>query len=77
MAGAQGWTKPPVIKSLTDPSDAFDQLSRYGLDALLQMGPTRLWGRAGPSAPFDDRLLDLSLVLGGVMRGIVGAEEYD
>jgi hypothetical protein len=77
VARAQGWAKPPIIKWLADPSGAFDHLSRYGLDALLQMAPTRLWGRAGPSAPFDDRSLELSLVLGGVIRGIVGAEDHD
>jgi hypothetical protein len=77
VAYAQGWTNPPVIKWLADPSGAFDHLSGYGLDALLQMGPTRLWGRAGPSIRFDDRSLELSLVLGGVIRGIVGAEDHD
>jgi hypothetical protein len=52
-------------------------LSRYGLDALLQMGSAGLWRRAGPSPPSDDRSLDLSLVLGGVVADIVGAEEHD
>jgi hypothetical protein len=76
-AGAQGCTKSPVIKWLTDPSRAFDHLSGYGLDALLQMGTASLWRRAGPSPPFDDRSLDLSLVLGEVVADIVGAERHD
>jgi hypothetical protein len=76
-AVAQGCTKTPVIKWLADPSCAFDHLSGYGLDALLQMGTTSLWRRAGPLPPFDDRSLDLSLVLGGVVADIVRAEEHD
>jgi hypothetical protein len=77
VANAQGWSNPPVIKWLADPSSAFDYLSRYGLDALLLMGAASLWRRAGPSIRFDDRSLELSLVLGGVIRGIVGAEDHD
>jgi hypothetical protein len=46
---AQGCAKSPVIKWLADPSSAFDHLSEYGLDALLQMGSASLWRRAGPS----------------------------
>jgi hypothetical protein len=76
-ASAQGCANPPVIKWLADPAGAFDHLSRYGLDTLLQMGTASLWRRAGPSPPFDDRSLDLSLVLGGVVADIVGAEEHD
>jgi hypothetical protein len=50
-AVAQGSTTSPVIKWLADPSSAFDYLSRYGLDELLQMGSAGLWRRAGPSPP--------------------------
>ena len=76
-ASARGWSKPPVIKRLADPSGAFDHLSRYGLDALLKMGTASLWRRARPLTHFDDRSLDLSLVLGGVVADIVGAEAHD
>jgi hypothetical protein len=76
-AAAQGCTKSPVIKWVADPSCAFDHLSGYGLDALLQMGTASLWRRARASIPFDDRSLDLSLVLGEVIAGIVGAEDHD
>ena len=34
---AQGWLKPPIIKWLADPSEAFAYLSQLGLDELLQM----------------------------------------
>jgi hypothetical protein len=76
-AGAQGCTKSPVIKWLADPSSAFDYLSRYGLDTLLQMGTASRWRRAGPPPPSDDGSLDLSLVLGEVIADIVGTEEHD
>jgi hypothetical protein len=74
---AQGCTKSPVIKWLADPSCAFDHFSEYGLDALLEMRSASLWRRAGPPPPFDDRSLDLSLVLGGVIADMVGAEDHD
>jgi hypothetical protein len=76
-AGAQGCADPPVIKWLADLSCTFDHLSRYGLDALLQMGTASLWRRAGPSPPIDDRSLDSSLVLGGLVADIVGVEDHD
>jgi hypothetical protein len=77
LAVAQGCTKTPVIKWLADPACVFDHLSRYGLDALLQMGSASLWRRAGPPPPPDDRSLDLSRFLGEVVADIVGAEEHD
>jgi hypothetical protein len=76
-AGAQGCASPPVIKWKADPSDAFDHLSRYGLYALLQMGSASLWRRAGASIPFEEESLDSSLVLGGLVADIVGAEDHD
>jgi hypothetical protein len=76
-AVARGCANPPVIKWLADPFSAFDHLSRHGLDALLQMGTTSLWRRAGPSPPIDDRSLDLSRFLGEVIADIVGAQEHD
>jgi hypothetical protein len=77
IAFAQGCTKSPVIKWLTDPFSAFGYLSRYGLDALLQMDSAGLWRRAGPSPPSDDRSLDLSLVLGEVVADIVRFGDHD
>jgi hypothetical protein len=77
MAGAQGCARSPVIKWLPDPSFAFQHLSGYGLDALLQMGTGSLWRRATPSSPLDDESLDRSLILGGLVADIVGVEEHD
>jgi hypothetical protein len=38
LADASGWSKPLVIKWMDTPTDAYDHLSRFGLDALLDMG---------------------------------------
>ncbi len=76
-ARARGCANPPVIKWLADPSGAFDHLSQYGLDALLRMGTASLWHCAGPSVSSDDRSLDLSFILGGLVAGIVGVEAHD
>ena len=76
-AVSQGCANPPVIKWLADSSDAFDHLSRYELDALLQMDTASLWRRARPPSPFDEDSLDRSLVLGGLVADIVGVEHHD
>lgn len=48
----------PVIKWMDTPSDAFEHLGRFGLDALLDMGTARFWRRSlRPDAP-DGRTLD-------------------
>jgi hypothetical protein len=77
MADAQGCAKPPVIKWLPDPSCAFQHLSGYSLDALLQMDTGSLWRRARPPIHFDDESLNRSLVLGGLVADIVGVEDHD
>ena len=77
MAFAQGCTNSPVIKWLSDPFSAFDYLSRYGLDALLRMGSAGLWRGAGPSSPSDDRSLELSIVLEGIVADIIRLEDHD
>jgi hypothetical protein len=77
MAIARGYADPPVIKWLADPSCAFDHLSGYGLDALLQMSTASLWRRARPSSRLDAESLDLSLVLGRLIADIVGVEDHD
>jgi hypothetical protein len=41
------------------------------------MGTASLWSRAGPAIHFDDRSLNLSLVLGGIVADIIGVEDHD
>jgi len=54
VAAARTGAKPLVIKWLADPSCAFEHLSEYGLDRLLEMNVTGLWRRAGRSYSVDD-----------------------
>jgi hypothetical protein len=73
----QGYANPPVIKWLADPFDAFEYLSRPGLDELLQVDATRLWRRAGPPMSSDDDRLDSAAVLGSRIAGLVRSAEHD
>jgi hypothetical protein len=77
IADAQGCARSPVIKWLPDPSCAFQHLSGYSLDALLQMDTDSLWRRATPSPSLDDESLNRSLVLGALVGDIVGVEHHD
>ena len=43
LADVQGRASRPVMKWMDNPTDAFDHLSRYGLDALLDMESANFW----------------------------------
>jgi hypothetical protein len=45
FAKASGYAGSLVINWMETPADAFDHLSRLGLDALLDMGSASLWRR--------------------------------
>jgi len=77
LADASGRADKPVIKWLPDPFAAHDLLSGHGLDELLQMGTAGMWRRRASPGPFDDRSLDSSFVLRGLVADIVGAEHHD
>jgi hypothetical protein len=77
LADASGRADKPVIKWLPDPFAAHDHLSSHGLDELLQMGTAEIWHRRASPGPFDDRSLDLSFVLRGLVADIVGVEAHD
>lgn len=70
-ADTQRYANLPVIKWLTDPFDAFEYLSRLGLDKLLQVDATRLWRRAGPPMSTDEDRLDSAAFLGSGTAGLV------
>ena len=74
---AEGWSKPPVIKWLAEPSHAFDYLSQFGLHHLLQMKPARLWRRARPQMQVDDDRLNSAAVLGSRIAGLVRSADHD
>jgi hypothetical protein len=56
-AEASGFTGRPVI-CMDTPSEAFDDLSRFGLDALLDIGTTTFWRRSQPLISRDVDVLD-------------------
>ena len=74
---AQGWPKPPVIKWLAEPSEAFDFLSQFGLHQLLQIDNARLWRRASPQVHIDDDRLNSAAVLGSRIAGLIRSAEHD
>jgi hypothetical protein len=77
LTGASGRSDKPVIKWLPDPFAAHDFLSGHGLDELLRMGTAEMWRRRASAVPFDDRSLDSSFVLRGLVADIVGVEAHD
>jgi hypothetical protein len=77
LVDASGRTDKPVIKWLPDPFAAHDLLSSHGLDELLRMGTAEMWRRRASPGPFDDRSLDLSFVLRGLVADSIGVEDHD
>jgi hypothetical protein len=77
FADATGWTKPLVIKWMDTPTDAFDHLSRFGLDALLDMGTTSFWRRAQPPVSLDKETFDRAFEVRMTANELLGVEEHD
>jgi hypothetical protein len=77
LASAQGRAARPVIKWLEDPAEAFDHLSRYGLDALLRMGTASFWHAARPSIIFGQKAFDRSFDLRRLVIEILSVEDRD
>jgi hypothetical protein len=67
----------PIIKWMDTPSDAFEHLSRFGLDALLDMGTARFWRRSlrpeSPDAGTRDRAFEVRLLA----NELLGVEQQD
>jgi hypothetical protein len=77
FADASGWTAPLVIKWLDAPTDAFDHLSRFGLDALLDMETTGFWRRDNLSAPRDAETFNRAFEVRMLANSLLGVEEHD
>ena len=77
QAEAHGWAKPPVIKWQPGASEAFDDLSQRGLQALLRLGFASFWHGAGPSVPFDEQALDRVFDLRQLVADTLRVEDYD
>ncbi|HTE86853.1 MAG TPA: hypothetical protein VK821_19235, partial [Dehalococcoidia bacterium] len=77
FADASGCTEPFVIKWMDTPADAFDHLSRLGLDALLDMGTTGFWRRAQPPASHDMEVFDRAFEARMLANELLGVDEHD
>ena len=77
FADASGWTKPLVINWMDTPTDAFDHLSRFGLDALLEMGSASFWRRAQPPVSPDEETIERAFEARMTANELLGVEEHD
>jgi hypothetical protein len=59
------------------PTDAFDHLSRLGLDELLDMGTSSFWRRAQPLVTRDVRQFDSAFEVRMMANELLGVEEQD
>jgi hypothetical protein len=71
------WTKPLVIKWMDSPTDAFDHLSRLGLDALLDMGSASFWRRAQPPVSHNVATFDRAFEVRMMANELLGVHEHD
>jgi hypothetical protein len=77
ITDASGWTKPLVIKWMDTPTDAFDHLSRFGLDALLNMGSASFWHRAQPPVSPDEETFERASEVRMMANELLGVDEHD
>ena len=77
QARAHGWAKSPVIKWQPGASEAFDDLSQRGLQALLSFGFASFWHGAGPSVPFDEHAFERVFALRREAAHIMRVEDHD
>jgi hypothetical protein len=59
------------------PTDAFDHLSRFGLDALLGMGTARFWRRAQPPASDHVEAFDRAFEVRMIANELLGVDDHD
>ncbi len=76
FADASGYVKPPVIKWMNTPTDAFDHLCQFGLNALLEMGTARFWRRARPPISDDDETFDRAFEARMTANELLGVDEH-
>jgi hypothetical protein len=62
---------------MDSPTDAFDHLSRYGLDALLDMGTASFWRRVQPPLPRDEETFDRAFEVLMMANELLGVDERD
>jgi hypothetical protein len=59
------------------PTDAFDHLSRFGLDALLDMGSASFWRRNQPPVSHDAGAFDRAFEVRMMANELLGLKEQD
>jgi hypothetical protein len=67
----------PVIKWMDTPSDAFDHLSRFGLDALLEMGAASIWRGFRPRVPSNVKAFDHAFEVRILANELLGLDQQD
>jgi len=77
LAYSSGYAGRPVIKWMDTPSDAFDHLSRFGLDALLDTGTARFWRRFRPQVPSNVKAFDRAFEVHMTANALLSVDEHD
>jgi hypothetical protein len=77
LGEATGRERPLVIKWMDTPTEAFDHLCQFGLDALLDMGTSRFWRRAQPPAPRDEDTFERAFEVRMMANELLCVEEHD
>jgi hypothetical protein len=77
FADASGYVGQPVIKWMDTPSEAFDHLSRFGLDALLYMHSTGFWRRTQLAVSPDVGAFDRAFEVRMQANELLGVDEHD
>jgi hypothetical protein len=77
LADSAGRTERPVIKWMDTPADAFEHLSRFGLDALLDMGTARFWRRCLRPTATDAVTLNHASEVWLMANDLLGVDEQD
>jgi hypothetical protein len=77
LADASGYAEPLVIKWVDTTQDAFDGLSRFGLDALLDIGTTKFWRRLQPPTPSDVETFNRAFDVRMMANELLGVDAHD
>jgi hypothetical protein len=67
----------PVIKWIDTPADAFDRLSQFGLDTLLDMENTKFWRRFQRPVPQDLWAFDRTFEVRMIANELLCVDEQD
>jgi hypothetical protein len=77
LAVSAGYAERPIIKWMGTPADAFDHLSRFGLDALLDMRTTRFWRRSLRAEAPDEVVIDRASDVRLLANDLLGGDQQD